>query len=130
MSIRLRHATLKDCNLVIVSKRKLKEPMFCGQCQQMHEFKSYHLRLDSNGEVDVSKTVYDRLSELKDLPLETASKRSKPEPQVLIVSPLGGNGTATFEVPKRLQKAAHYAAQPVPTQLFIPKSMRKKVQGG
>jgi hypothetical protein len=128
--MRLRHKTLKDCNFTVVSSRPLTEPFFCPQCQVVETFKTYHLRLNSDGEVDVSKTVYDRLAELDDLPLTKVSSRAKPKPQVLIVSPLGGNGQPPiFQIPEKLAEAAQYAIAPVPTKAFVPKSMRRKVKG-
>jgi hypothetical protein len=128
MSIRLRHSSLRDCNFTVVSNRPLSEPHVCPQCKAVEIFKTYHLRLNSDGEVDVSKTVYERLAELEGLPLTKVSGRSKPQPQVLVVAPLGGNGSPPrFEIPERLRESVEFAIQPVPTKTFAPD---RKVEDG
>lgn len=74
-------------NLNIVHHRRYTEPLFCAECDAMHEYKTYHLKLDSQGQVTVSETIYERLAELEGLPLRRIGIDAHPEPQVIQVAP-------------------------------------------
>ena len=105
MSVRLRHTQFKDVNFVVVDvARPYTEPYDCPACRITHEFKAYHLRLDSHGEVTVSDDIYDRLAEIPGLPLAKVGRDRNPRPQVLLMP-----GGEAQEVPAHLEEAARWA---------------------
>ena len=114
MSIRLRHPTLQDVNFTVVHHRQYRRPLFCAVCAEVHTFKTYHLKLDSQGEVVVSKDIWGRLAELDGLPLRRVGNVRKPEPQILVAPPAG--------VSPELQA--------VRTESFVPKKLREMVANG
>src|SRR3990172_10606996 len=87
--VRLRHVSLTNCTLVITHYRPYTAPYLCPRCQTTHTHKTYHLNLDSQCEVVVSKTIADRLAELPGLPLKTMGDEAHPRPQRLSMD---GNG--------------------------------------
>lgn len=113
MTVRLRHPRLHDVNFNVVHYRRYTEPLPCLLCNEIHEYKTYHLHLDSSGEVEVSDEIYERLAELKGLPLKKAGKVAKPKPQVLSMPAPG--------TPVRLVRPA--------IELFIPKDLRERNGG-
>ncbi len=76
--IRIRHKTLKSILLVVrdqsrpllTTDKKPLPPNFpldpCSTCGVPHYVKTYHLPLDSEGTVIVSRTIYERLQRLAD----------------------------------------------------------------
>lgn len=68
--IRLVHATLRGVLFCIEHPtRKLQYPMLCGRCSGLdksvtHSQKTYHLQLDGEGAVIVSREVLARLEEI------------------------------------------------------------------
>lgn len=58
----LKHPTLRACVFVIEDiKRPYESEYACSACQRSHKYKSYHLTLDGEGKVMVSKDVFDAL---------------------------------------------------------------------
>jgi hypothetical protein len=52
--------------LVIEVQKRKPEPEFCHECSEIHPFKTYHLKLESDGSVIVSTVIRDNL--LKAIP--------------------------------------------------------------
>jgi hypothetical protein len=79
----------------VVHHRRYAAPFACPTCSTIvdgkwietvwHERKTYHLKLDSNGEVVVSREIHERLRELRALPLVTVGPELRPEPITLRV---------------------------------------------
>lgn len=56
--VRLHHPDLRNCTIAVAHpERRYPEPWFCPRCQLYHEFKTYHLEIDSVGDVVVEETV-------------------------------------------------------------------------
>jgi len=88
--IRIRHKTLKGVLLVVRDqKRPIPNPHnyklpICSSCMVPHDVKTYHLQLDDEGTIIVSKTVYERLSALDDRAgFETSNTVNSPPTQTL-----------------------------------------------
>lgn len=62
--VRLHHPTLHSCVMTVEHTRPYKEPFLCPTCQKTHLNKTYHLYLDSSGDVIVSETVLERLQQI------------------------------------------------------------------
>ena len=112
--VRLRHPDLRDVTFVVLHDRLYEDPYFCPSCRVTHVHKAYHLRLNSEGETTVSRDVYERLAELKNLPLKKVSRDRKPQPQVLLMP-----GAEQAPIPSKLEEAARWAlhAQKLPSVL-------------
>jgi hypothetical protein len=110
MSVRLRHPSLQDVNFNVVHYRRYRAPFYCANCREIHTLKTYHLRLDSHGEVVVSDVIYERLAELDGLPLRKVGK-AKPKPMRLVLPPAGA------EVPMEQTEST----------LYVPKGLREVV---
>ena len=111
-AIRLRHPIERDVNFTVVHHRRYRTPLACQVCGEIHVFKTYHLRLDSQGECVVSDVIWERLAELEGLPLRKVGTEAHPRPQV-IRPPMAG--TQPENVRER-------------TTLFVPRSMRDAVE--
>jgi hypothetical protein len=58
----LRHPTLRACTFVVEDiARPYQSEYDCSVCQRGHRYKAYHLTLDTEGKVMVSKSVFDAL---------------------------------------------------------------------
>jgi hypothetical protein len=112
VSVRLRHPTLRGVTFTVVHYRRYTVPMACGVCGSIHTHKTYHLRLDSQGEVVVSDTVAERLAELEGLPLRNMGVEAHPQPQVLAMPVGAQNGQSLRQ----------------PTQTFVPAALREAVE--
>jgi hypothetical protein len=78
--IRLRHPSLRSAVFTVIHHRRYTVPFACPACGTLHERKTYHLELDSNGEVVVSREIHERLRELRALPLVTVGPELNPQP--------------------------------------------------
>jgi hypothetical protein len=107
MAVRLRHPELRDVTFVVLHYRPLTEPWLCPKCNMLHETKAYHLALDSSGEITVSDEVYERLAELKNLPLVKVGKDPFPKAQAMLIPDASGRveGPHLENLPKRLDEA-------------------------
>jgi hypothetical protein len=114
MSVRLRHSTYRNVNFTVIHHRRYTVPMLCPVCGELHVFKTYHLRLDAQGETVVSDVIWERLAELEKLPLRKVGKEAHPQPQSLTVGP----GLAA-PPPETLRE---------PTIGFVPPSMKVAVE--
>jgi hypothetical protein len=79
--IRLNHPNLRSCTYTLIHEgRELKAPVNCGVCGNVHYHKTYHLGLDTIGDVVVSETVFQRLKEAGLDELKVLNEVKKPEP--------------------------------------------------
>ncbi len=96
--IRIRHKTLKGIMLVVRDQSRPllttdKKPLPlnfpldpCSTCGVPHSVKTYHLQLDSEGTIIVSRTVYEKLQGLADhAGFEFANVVDNPPDQILKV---------------------------------------------
>lgn len=78
-SLRLHHDSLVAPAVVAVEcARGYRQPYQCPLCGQTHQHKTVHLRLDGNGDVLVTKEVWDDLKDVPDLPFTQNSTKRKP----------------------------------------------------
>lgn len=109
MGIRIRHKTLQGIMLVVRDQSrpltlpggKPLPPNFpldrCSTCGVPHDVKTYHLPLDSEGTVIVSKTIYENLQKLADhAGFDFANVVDDPPDQVLRI-PLVQQKVAAFD---------------------------------
>ena len=86
----MHHETLTNATIAVECKRGYRQPYQCPLCNVTHNYKTVHLTLDSNGDVIVSKGVWNKdLKNHPNLPVTVKNEVSKP-PALII----GGNGTA------------------------------------
>ncbi len=84
--VRLVHETLRGGELLIEDRsRPYLVGWFCLSCQREHRHKTYHLRLDGEGAVIVSTTIYERLRAigLERVGLAVANEVAKPPAQIV-----------------------------------------------
>lgn len=62
--VRIYHPGYRDITVSLESARPYKSPFNCPLCQKTHTNKTYHIKLDSDGESTVSPEVFARLQEL------------------------------------------------------------------
>lgn len=85
--VRLRHPDLRSCTYTLIHLgRSLTREHHCWVCGEVHYHKTYHLGLDSMGEVVVSEVIYERLKEAGLDELRTVGEERKPEPQRVSVN--------------------------------------------
>lgn len=85
--IRIQHPSLRNCTYTLIHYgRPLKTIIHCRVCGLEHHHKTYHLALDSAGEVIVSETVYQRLKEAGLEELRAASEVARPEAQRIVLN--------------------------------------------
>ncbi len=102
--IRIRHKTLRGVLLVVRDqKRPIPNPHnyklpICSTCKVPHDVKTYHLKLDDEGTIIVSKTIYEKLSALDDKAgFETANTVNNPPTQTLQV-PIAKQLVQVFDI--------------------------------
>lgn len=93
--IRLRHPTRRSERFIATDNRRpYKVPYACLECGITHEFKTYHLKLDDQGTVIVSKEIADRLLSMNGGEFEYANVVENPPAQVITIAtpiaPIGG----------------------------------------
>lgn len=60
--IRIVHASARNAVVIIHNlKRPLQTPVICSFCQNVHQAKTYHIRVDDEGASIVSETVFEGL---------------------------------------------------------------------
>jgi len=63
--VRLHHRNLANCVFVADDlRRRYQVPFDCVLCGKAHDHKTYHLNLDTDGNVIVSPKVFERLREI------------------------------------------------------------------
>lgn len=83
-SARLNHPTARNATVVLATERKYTIPFLCPQCLVTHEYKTYHIKVDSVGDAVVSGVVYDYIRELEnDGGWKILGVEHDPEPMVL-----------------------------------------------
>lgn len=85
--VRLRHPTRRNERFVATDNRRpYRVPYACLECGTTHECKTYHLELDDEGTVIVSKEIADRLLTLNGGEFEFANVVENPPAQTLTMS--------------------------------------------
>jgi len=85
--VRLLHRKLRGVMLVLPHPtQRYKVPYLCPACGVTHERKTYHLRLDGEGAVIVSKEVFERLREMGLPDLQVMNEVQKPPSQTIQVN--------------------------------------------
>lgn len=94
-SARINHPTARSCMVVLAHSRRYTIPLACPVCNTMHEYKTYHINVDSVGDAVVSGVVLERLRELEDNGgWKILGVEQNPEPMVLDL----GGGAEQFDV--------------------------------
>lgn len=65
-SARIHHPTARNATVTLAHSRKYQLPFLCAMCGIAHEYKTYHIRVDSVGDAVVSGEILGRLQELED----------------------------------------------------------------
>jgi hypothetical protein len=82
--IRIQHPTGTNVTYTLVDGgRPYRMPLMCPACHRVHEFKTYHFRLDDSGAAIVSTTIWERLSRIPGHPFRLANEVKEPPPQRL-----------------------------------------------
>ncbi len=64
-AVRMHHSTLRNVSFTVENlARKYPNPYPCDACNVIHFYKTWHLKVDKNGDTVVSEQVYDRLKEV------------------------------------------------------------------
>lgn len=88
--IKLHHPELRNCTYTLIHEgRPLTAPHLCWVCGMTHFHKTYHLMLDSAGDITVSETVFQRLEEAGLDELQPKTEERKP-PRMVVG--MNGNG--------------------------------------
>jgi hypothetical protein len=83
-SARIHHPTARDATVILAHSRPYTVPFLCSMCGVAHEYKTYHIKVDSVGDAVVSGEILDRLKELEDNGgWEILGVELNPEPIVL-----------------------------------------------
>lgn len=94
-SVRLHHPEYRNVTVVVEhGGRPYTQPLWCIHCDRFHQFKAYHLKVDSMGDVVVTEVIHDRLKEINFGGFKVLGPENNPEP---IVLGLGGE-PQTFDV--------------------------------
>lgn len=88
--LRIRHATERSCTFTLSDgSRPYREPWLCPPppegCARLHQFKTYHLRLDETGAVIVSAEIWGKLQRIPGQPFALANEVERPPAQRVIV---------------------------------------------
>lgn len=88
--VRIQHPTERSCSFTLVDgARPYREPWDCppppAGCGRIHQFKTYHLRLDETGSVLVSLQIWERLQRLPGQPFRLANPVTDPPSQTVRV---------------------------------------------
>lgn len=79
--VRVHHATEINCVFTLVDgKRPYSQALECGQCHQIHEFKTYHINVDAEGFAIVSPEVWEKLQRIPAQPFTLMNEVAKPPP--------------------------------------------------
>jgi hypothetical protein len=79
--IRLRHPDYANALVTVpIPHRPLRPPHLCPTCNLTHAVKTYHLRLDDQGTVIVSATIYEWLKEVGLAGFELVNEVKNPPP--------------------------------------------------
>lgn len=78
--VRINHPTERGVTFTIVDRnRPYRAPLMCPPpCARMHEFKTYHIRLDGGGFAIVSPLVWERLQRIPTQPFALANEVKDP----------------------------------------------------
>lgn len=94
--IRLMHEKERGCIVAVVHpSRKLRAPILCEQCHEVHATKTVHLILDDDGATIVSPEVLKLLKEAGMPSLRIESEVADPPAQVVRLEGPPGQFTAT-----------------------------------
>lgn len=94
-SVRINHPTARSTTVVLAAPREYQVPLACSMCGVMHQYKTYHIKVDSVGDAVVSGTVLERLRELDDNGgWKILGVEHSPEPMLLDL----GGGAESFNV--------------------------------
>lgn len=83
-AVRLHHPNLRSCQFTFVDAgQRYPTPFLCPQCGFHHEFKTYHLTLNANGDVAIHADLYERLKAAGLLTDLKATKEVIPRPAAI-----------------------------------------------
>ena len=82
--IRIQHPTKRNALFTIMdSTRPYWVPFQCAACHRVHQFKTYHLRLDEAGAAIVSVEIVERLRRIPGQPFAIANEVATPPDQII-----------------------------------------------
>jgi hypothetical protein len=77
--IRVQHPTERNVMFTLVDgSRPYQAPYDCPECHFVHEFKTYHLKLDETGACIVSEEIVERLRRIPGQPMRIGEEVKKP----------------------------------------------------
>jgi hypothetical protein len=82
--VRVRHPRSSSCVYTLAAgDRPYREPFECPTCGRTHEFKTYHIVLDSDGFAIVSPEVWAKLQRIPAQPFALVNEVAHPPPLVI-----------------------------------------------
>ena len=88
--VRIQHPTDKDTVFILVDgSRPYEQEYDCPACHKVHQFKTYHLKLDGVGATIVSQEIVDRLKAIPGQPFAIGEEIDNPPAQTVTVGPAG-----------------------------------------
>ena len=84
--VRIHHVNEINCVYTLMDgNRPYTQPVECGQCHLIHNFKTYHINLDGEGFAIVSTEVWEMLQRIPTNPFTLMNEVANPPPIVLKV---------------------------------------------